>query len=123
MNHTPLILNELQDEDYRQMVQMLNKRQKEFFYHALHLIKTSDDPSYCFLSGRAGVGKSHLRRRRRYFYLTSASYQVAFKYYNTRAGVDFSKVKVLLLAPTGKAAYHIKVNTIHSANKSQKCEE
>ena len=44
MNHNPLILNELQDDDYRQMVQMLNKQQKEFFYHALHLIKTSDDP-------------------------------------------------------------------------------
>ena len=102
MNHTPLILNELQDEDYRQIVQMLNKKQKEFFYHSLHLIKTSDDPFYCFLSGGAGVGKSHLTR---------ALYQAALKYYNTRAGVDFSEVKVLLLAPTGKAAYHIKGNT------------
>ena len=42
-------------------------------------------------------------------------YQVALKYYNTRAGDDFHQVKVLLLAPTGKAAYTIKGNTVHSA--------
>ena len=42
-------------------------------------------------------------------------YQAALKYYNTRAGDDFNQVKVLLLAPTGKAAYTIKGNTVHSA--------
>ena len=48
-NTEPLILNELQDDEYRHMVQMLNKEQKEFFYHVLHLIKTSNEPFYCFL--------------------------------------------------------------------------
>ena len=85
---------------------LLSKEQKEFFYHVLHQIKTSENPFYCFLSGGAGVGKSHL---------TKALYQAALKYYNTRAGDDFHQVKVLLLAPTGKAAYTIKGNTIHSA--------
>ena len=88
------------------MIQTLNKEQKEFFYHILHQIKTSETPFYCFLSGGAGVGKSHL---------TKALYQAALKYYNTRAGDDFHEVKVLLLAPTGKAAYTIKGNTVHSA--------
>ena len=37
------------------------------------------------------------------------------KYYNTRPGIDFSQTKVLMLAPTGKVAYNIKGNTIHSA--------
>ena len=87
------------------MVQTLNKEQKEFFNHVLHQIKTSENPFYCFLSGGAGVGKSHL---------TKALYHAALKYYNTRAGDDFHQVKVLL-APTGKAAYTIKGNTIHSA--------
>ena len=99
-----LILNELQD-DYRKMVQELNKKQKEFFYHVLHLIKTSDNQFYCFLSGGAGVGKSHL---------TKSLYQAALKYYNTRAGDNFQEIKILMLAPTGKAAYNIKDNTIHS---------
>ena len=39
-NTEPLVMNELQDNEYRHMVQMLNKEQKEFFYHVLHLIKT-----------------------------------------------------------------------------------
>ena len=74
-NSEQLILNELQDRDYRQMVQKLNKEQKEFFFHILYLIKTTDKPFQCFLSGGAGVGKSHL---------TKALYQAALKYYNTR---------------------------------------
>ena len=104
-NNEPLILNEMQDDEYRTMVQSLNKRQKEFFQHALHFIKTSDNPFYAFLSG-GGVGKSHLIK---------SIYQAAIKYYNTKAGEDFHQVKVMLLAPTGKAAFIIKGNTIHSA--------
>ena len=38
-NNEPLILNEMPDDEYRGLVQMLNKKQREFFYHALHLIK------------------------------------------------------------------------------------
>ena len=41
VNNTELlIMNELQDDEYRHMLQMLNKEQKEFFYHVLHLIKS-----------------------------------------------------------------------------------
>ena len=39
----------------------------------------------------------------------------SFKYYNTRTGDDFHQIKVVLLGPTGKAAYNIKGNTVHSA--------
>lgn len=67
-------MNELPDDDYRQMVQTLSKDQKELSYHILHEIKGSESPFYCFLSGGAGVGKSHL---------TKALYQAALKYYNT----------------------------------------
>jgi chromosomal replication initiation ATPase DnaA len=97
-NNEPLILNEIPDNEYRRMIQTLNKEQNEFFYHTLHLIKTSDKPFYSFLSGGAGVGKSHL---------TKSIYQAALKYYNTRAGDDFSQVRILLLAPTRKAAFII----------------
>ena len=112
-NAEQLILNELQDDDYRKMVQKLNRKQKEFFYHVLHLIKTSENPFYCFLSGGAGIGKSHL---------TKSLYQAALKYYNTKAGDDFHQVKILMLAPTGKAAYNIKGNTIHSALAIPACQ-
>ena len=46
-----LILNELQDYEYRHMVQILNKEEKKFFNHVLHLIKTSE-PFYCFFERR-----------------------------------------------------------------------
>lgn len=45
-NSDPLILNELDDNEYRILIQMLNKKQKELFYHVLHLIKTTEEPFY-----------------------------------------------------------------------------
>ena len=45
-NNKPLILNEMQDDEYRGMVQSLNKKQKEFSQHPLHCIKISDNPFY-----------------------------------------------------------------------------
>ncbi|XP_078357307.1 uncharacterized protein LOC144642199, partial [Oculina patagonica] len=36
-------------------------------------------------------------------------------YLNTRAGDDFHQIKAVLVAPTGKAAYNIQGNTIHTA--------
>ena len=46
------ILNEVSDDEYRHMVQILNKEQKQFFYHILHLIKTFSHPFYCSLRPR-----------------------------------------------------------------------
>ena len=90
------------------MVQTLNKdhAKRIIFYQILHQIKMSESLFYYFLNGGAGVGKSHL---------TKALYQAALKYYNTKTGDDFHQIKVILLGPTGKAAYTIKGNTIHSA--------
>ena len=61
-NMEPLVLNELQDYEYQCMVQIFNKGQKDFSFHVLHLIKTSDKLFNCFLSGVACVGKSHLTK-------------------------------------------------------------
>ena len=77
-NTEPLILNEMQDDEYRRMVQMLIREQKEFFYHVLHLTKTSDEPFYCFLSRGAGVDELHL---------TKAFYQAALKYYKVHSSL------------------------------------
>ena len=112
-NTDQLILNEVPDQEYCHIVQTLNKEQKEFFHHILHLMKTSNDPFYYFLSGGAGVGKSHV---------TKVLYQAALIYSNPKAGDDFHQVKVLMLAPTDKAAYNIKGNTIHSALAIPACQ-
>ena len=89
-------------------MQRLNNKQLNFVYNIIHHIKITTEPIYRFLSGGAGVGKS---------FVTTALYQTALKYLNKKEGDDYSARKVLLLAPTGKAAYHIKGTTIHSGLK------
>ena len=39
---------------------------------------------------------------------------MALKFLNAKSGDDYTTRRVLVLAPTGKAAYHIKGTTIHS---------
>ena len=46
----------------------------------------------------------------------------AVKHYNSTAGENFNEVKILLFAPTGKAAYGIKGNTVHSALAMPACQ-
>lgn len=78
-----------------------------------YTLLSSDNPFYCFLSGGGGVGKSHL---------VKCLYQATLKYYNTRAGDDFHQVRILMLAPTGEAAYIIKGMTIHSSLAIPACQ-
>lgn len=86
------------DSEYRELVQSFNQKQMEFFYHVLHLVKTTNDPIYNFLSGGAGVGKSvHLK----------ALYQALIKFYSRKAGENPDDCSVLVCAPTGKAAYNV----------------
>lgn len=101
-----IVANELNDEEFRGMVRSLNRKQKEFFFHILHLNKISNAPVYEFLTGGAGVGKSLLLK---------ACYQALLKYYSHKPGENPDEMKVLLCAPTGKAAYNIGGITIHAA--------
>ena len=100
--------HEMKEQEYLNLLLSLNPEQILFFYDVLNSIKTQDMPIYRFLSGGAGVGKSHL---------ITAIYQACLKYYNSRSGEQFDENNIILLAPTGKAAYNIKGNTIHSAMK------
>ena len=97
---------ELDSEEYMQSVRVLNYEQKRFFYHILHKIKSKSLPFFTFLSGGAGCGKS---------VLIKAIHQALLKYFNHDRDEDPSTVKVLLCAPTGKAAHNIGGRTIHSA--------
>ncbi|CAC5423124.1 unnamed protein product [Mytilus coruscus] len=98
-------LMKMPDNDYRELVRNLNDEQKRYFYHVLHWFKIKDEPVYNFLSGGAGVGKSVLIR---------AIYQGLLRILNMAPGSNPDDVKVLLCAPTGKAAHNIGGNTIHS---------
>ena len=59
-----------------------------------------------FLSGGAGVGKSSV---------TNALYEALVRYLNSIVGNNPDDIKVVKTAPTGKAAFNIKGNTLHSA--------
>jgi hypothetical protein len=95
------------DIEYRLAVRSLNKEQRLFFNHFLYCMKrTPETQRFYFLSGGAGVGKS---------VLTRAILQAALRWYNLLPGVQRGSVKVLVMAPTGTAAFNINGYTIHSA--------
>jgi hypothetical protein len=99
-------IREVGNEALYSQIRCLNTEQKSFFYHILHTVKTSSLPFYTFLSGGAGVGKS---------VVIKCLYQSLLKYLNHQRHEQPDTIKVLLCAPTGKAAHHIGGVTIHSA--------
>ena len=98
--------NILSDEDYRSLLQSLNTKQRHFYNHVIHWLKTKDEPIYAFLTGGAGVGKS---------VVINALYQTLYRMLNLTEGVNPDEIRILLCAFTGKAAYNIRGSTISSA--------
>lgn len=82
------------------------KNRCNFYYHVLHFCKTRDEPLHLFLTGGAGAGKSQVLK---------VLYNGVVRWYNKQPGGKPDNMYVLLIAPTGKAAYNIKGNTIHSS--------
>ena len=103
-----LVVKRLKDTDFRKLVQSLNTEQKEFFYHVVNSVKTDKLPLRLFLRGGAGVGKSTV---------TNALYEALIRYLNALPENDADDISVLKVAPTGKAAFNIRGNTLHSAFK------
>ena len=103
-----LLVKRISNDEYRKLVRSLNEKQRQFFYHVLHSVKTSDDPHRLFLSGGAGVGKSTV---------TNALYEALIRYVNSIAGENPDEINVIKAAPTGKAAVNIKGNALHAAFK------
>lgn len=107
-DHEELVVKHLSDAEYHKLVRSLNEKQRQFFYHVLHSIKTSDKPLKLFLSGGAGVGKSTV---------TIALYEALIRYLNSMPGENPDEIKVLKAASTGKAAFNTNGNTLHSTFK------
>ena len=87
-------------------MQLLNLEQMQFFYHVLHEVKMQRQPLRIFLSGGAGVGKS---------FVLNTLYQAVTKYFNQLSGENPDDIRALKVASTGKAAFNVNGNTIHSA--------
>ena len=86
-------MKRLKDVDFRKLVQCF--LYLCFFY-----------PLRLFLSGGAGVGKSTV---------TNALYEALIRYLNAQPKNDPDNI--VKVAPTGKAAFNIRGNTLHSAFK------
>ena len=101
--------NRLTENQLSENIRQLNTEQRTFFAYISNVVRTNQKQIFAFLSGGAGVGKSHLSK---------AIYQYLIKVYNTGAGDDAESLHVLVMASTGKAAHLIKGMTIHSALKT-----
>ena len=101
-----MIADKMCDEEYRKHLRSLNQSQYECFTHTMHVAATKDKQETCCLHGGAGTGKSHVLK---------ALYQGLYCTLCTEAGQSRDSYKILVMAPTGKAAYNVKGTTIHSA--------
>lgn len=96
------------NEDYQSLMRSLNERQRRIVLDTLHRLKTNDEPIYTFISGGAGVGKSHA---------IFAIVQSYMKYFDSFATNTPGKACVIVTAPTGKAAFNVFGMTLHTAFK------
>ena len=96
----------MSDEEYRHHIRSLNKNQYEFFSHIMNVATKKDKQELCWLNGGAGTGKSHLLK---------ALYQGLYRICCTEPGQNRETNKVLIMAPTGKAAFNVRRTTIHAA--------
>ena len=92
----------MSDDAYRKPICSLNKHQYEFFTHIMHMASTKADHVTCCLHGGAGTGKSHV--------IKALYYTVCME-----AGQNRDNCRILVMAPTGKAAYNFEGSTIHAA--------
>lgn len=88
------------------MLQNLNAKQSTFVQHIYRLCTSNTLPFYIFLSGSAGVGKSTV---------INALFQLLTHYFDNLPGSNPNSIKVLLSAPSGKAAFLIRGVTLHTA--------
>lgn len=103
-----LIPKLVDEQEYLKIMRTLNEKQRRFVLNALHLFKSSECPYYQFLSGGAGVGKSHA---------ITAMVQSFMRYDAKFANLNPDHVCVLVAAPTGKAAFNVFGMTLHCTFK------
>lgn len=92
-------------EDYKQLTDTLNCKQSLYHKHIIEEIKQNNN-LYEFVTGPAGAGKSQLIK---------AIYQSSIRLLNSKPGSNPEQIKVLLAAPTGRAAFSIGGVTLHGA--------
>ncbi len=99
----------MNEDKYLSMVQSLNEKQFQIYTHILqHISKDNAQPIHTFITGGAGVGKSMVLR---------CIYQGLLRLLAKKEGQNPEEPRIIIAAPTGKAAYLVEGNTIHSILK------
>lgn len=105
INESEQVANVIPFDKLCEQVRLLNDKQRAFFNHVVHWVRTNDATQmFAFLSGGAGVGKSML---------VNTAVQFLERHYGADLDANFSLPHVMLLAPTGKAAFNIDGSTVH----------
>ena len=97
--------HDMRDEEYFKLLGKLNTKQQEFHTHVMH-VASQNNQVMCVLHGGAGTGKSTV---------IQAIAEGLQWFLHQQPGRDYSKPQLLAVAPTGKAAYIIKGQTMHQA--------
>ena len=88
--------NRMCEDEFLAMCRRLNLIQRRIFLYTLHCFKTNKKlPMYLYIGGGAGVGKSTVIR---------ALYEGLVWYLNSLPSTNQDAIKVILAAPTSKAA-------------------
>ena len=95
----------MDSQKYSDLVDSLNTKQYEFYLYIMKKALLDEEQQLVCLHGGAGTGKSTV---------INAIYQGLYRLLNKTPGDKNINLKSILVAPTGKAAYNIKGNTIHS---------
>ncbi len=99
----------LSEERYLNMVRSLNEKQFQVYTHVMnHVSKGNPNPLHIFITGGAGVGKSMVLR---------CIYQGLLRLTAKKEGENAEDMRIIVAAPTGKAAYYATGTTIHSILK------
>ena len=97
----------MSEDEFLGLCRRLNLIQHGIFLHTLHCFKTNKQlPMYLYIGGGPGVGKTTIIR---------ALYEGLVRHFNSLPSTNPDTTKVLLTAPTGKAAHNIHGMTLLSA--------
>ena len=96
---------QMTNDEYHHTMQILNRKRYELCTHVMHQLENNTEQMFIFVEGGAGVGKTVLGR---------ALCETIVRYYRKQPGQEDSGKYILVLAPTGMAAYHIKGTTFHT---------
>lgn len=95
------------ENEFLSLIRTLNDKQRRYLLNLMHIIKTKPDEQYFhFITGGAGVGKSTL--------ITAIS-QCTNRYWIHQIHNSSETIKLVMTAPTGKAASKVKGVTLHYA--------